>query len=340
MCATPRKPDRSWNIDLDEDDTEDSDNEVMLGAQRNEKLEIINKLLSLEGKLPISRKLTADWGCASTKTKRYYTSKIEEVVSIVLETLAPDEAKHLWHALKSSSGINTRYNAPCLRSESSLVLGLVESYNRALDNNTRKTILSVMADKLSFSDLEKLIPNLSRHRYTSARHHSLKYGPDALATQLGPTPHSKRQRVDPELVEHFIEFITSQDIIQDIPFGRRKLHITTGEEIEIPNVVRLLIPSRLVDQYLRVCQETDFKPLGRSTLLKILSESCGASVRKCMKGLDDFLAEGTKAFDVLKEVVGALEKEGMDIQKAAEVKEALLESKQYLKGDYKVCFLF
>jgi hypothetical protein len=39
-------------------------------------------------------------------------------------------------------------------------------------------------------------------------------------------------------------------------------------------------------------------------------------------------------------MVGALEKEGMDIQKAAEVKEALLESKQYLKGDYKVCFLF
>ncbi|KAK3745267.1 hypothetical protein QZH41_003741 [Actinostola sp. cb2023] len=154
--------------------------------------------------------------------------------------------------------------------------------------------------------------------------------------QIGLTAKPLRQRVDSDQVEHFINFITGQIAIQDLPFGTRKLRLTTGEDIEIPNVIRLLIPSRLVDQYLQFCQEIDFKPLGKSTLLKIISESCGASVRKCMKGLDNYLAEGTRAFDDLKYVVEKLSQAGMPDTKVTDLKNALLEGKKYLKGDYKV----
>ena len=101
-------------------------------------------------------------------------------------------------------------------------------------------------------------------------------------------------------------------------------------------MIRLLIPSRLVDQYLHFCQETGFKPLGKSTLLKLISESCGASVRKCMQGLDNYLAEGTKAFDDQRAIVDKLSQTGMTNEKATQLKESLTEAKQYLKGDYKV----
>lgn len=338
---TPSKQDMSWNaecvgINTDEDSADET---VTFKSLHGKKLTAINELLCLEGHRPLTRTLQIPWLDASTKTQKFYRSKAEEVVSTVLEVIAPDDAGLLWSALKASQRINNRFNEYCTTSDSSLMLALVESYKQASNNNTRKNILSVIADKLSFNDLEKLIPGISRHRFTTARRHGLQYGADALATQIGTTSKAVREKVDPEQVEHFISFITGQNAIQDLPFGLRKLRLTTGEEIEIPNVIRLLIPSRLVDQYLQFCRETGFEPLGKSTLLKIISESCSASVRKCMKGLDNYLAEGTRAIEDLIYVVDKLSQAGMPDKKATDLKNALIESKQYLKGDYKVSFV-
>lgn len=255
-------------------------------------------------------------------------------MSSVLEIIAPNDAGSLWSALKASPSINDRYNAP--GTESSLLTALIESYKQATHSSTRKNILSVIAGKFTFNDLQKWIPDLSRSRFTAARRHGVQYGADALATQIGKKKTILRQKIDPAQVEHFIQFITSQNVIQDLPFGTRKLRLTSGEEINIPNVIRLLIPSRLVDQYLHFCHETVFKPLGKSTLLKVIAESCGSSVRKCMQGLDNYLAEGTRAFDDLRLIVDKLSQAGLANEKVARLQESLTEAKQYLKGDYKV----
>ena len=338
LSTTPKKLDLSWNIvGIEDDASDDSDDEVIVGNSRqkiSEKLDAINKLLSLTGHGPITRTLHVGWVDATPKTQKYYTSKMEEVVSSVLEIIAPNDAGLLWSALKASPSINDRYNEP--RTESSLLTALIESYKQATHSSTRKNILSVIADKLTFNDLQKWIPDLSRSRFTAARRHGVQYGADALATQIGKKKTILRQKIDPAQVEHFIEFITSQNVIQDLPFGTRKLRLTSGEEINIPNVIRLLIPSRLVDQYLHFCHETGFKPLGKSTLLKVIAESCGSSVRKCMQGLDNYLAEGTRAFDDLRLIVDKLSQAGLANEKVARLQESLTEAKQYLKGDYKV----
>jgi hypothetical protein len=331
--TTPRKPDLSW-VDVEDRPIIDSDEEVTIQNQKTEKIETINKLLSLDGHPPIKRTLNARWTDATPKTTKYYVSKMEEIVSTALEIVAPNDAGLLWRALKDSPGINLRYNETT--ADSSLLYAMVESYNQATHSSTRKNILSVIADKLSFRDLEKLIPGISRHHFTAARRHAAQFGASSLSIQIGSQSTILRQRIDPNQVEHFIEFITSKNIIQDLPFGRRKLRLSSGEEIDIPNVIRLLIPSRLIDQYLRVCQETNFHPLGKRTLFKIISESCGASVRKCLRGLDNFLAEGTKAFDELKAIVDKIPRDQLSDKQATELKEALVDSKQYLKGDYNV----
>ena len=87
-------------------------------------------------------------------------------------------------------------------------------------NSTRKQILNVMADKLSFKDVEQLIPGLSRHRFHFVRLLRLQHGEEAPLLQM---PVAVRGRVDPVRLEHFIDFLTSEHIIQDLPFGRRKL---------------------------------------------------------------------------------------------------------------------
>lgn len=87
-----------------------------------------------------------------------------------------------------------------------------------------------------------------------------------------------------------------------MPFGERKIKLSSGEHIIVPDVIRNMIPSRIVSQYLAYCKETidddNFKPLGSASLLAILKK-CGARMRKSLAGLDNFSCDGSTAFDQL-----------------------------------------
>ena len=72
-------------------------------------------------------------------------------------------------------------------------------------------------------------------------------------------------KVLPEKLEHFLKFITSQYIIQDLPFGVKTLKLSSNTEIKVPDVVRTLISEQIVQQYLCYCDVTDFAPMSRST---------------------------------------------------------------------------
>ena len=66
---------------------------------------------------------------------------------------------------------------------------------------------------------------------------------------------SPRMRVNERVLDHFLTFITSSYIIQDLPFGEKHLKLSCGTIIEMPNVIRSIIPSRIVEQYLCHCKE-------------------------------------------------------------------------------------
>lgn len=71
-------------------------------------------------------------------------------------------------------------------------------------------------------------------------------------------------------MDHFVDFIASPNYLQDVAFGTKRLKLSNGETVEIPNVVRTVTASRLVDLYLSLCKEEKFVALGRSTLFSIL----------------------------------------------------------------------
>ena len=73
-------------------------------------------------------------------------------------------------------------------------------------------------------------------------------------------------------------------------------------------------------------------------MLRILSE-CSASVRKSLQGLDYLVAEGSRAFDTLEEIVRDISSRRNGGHKwAGEIQAQLKAGKLYLKGDYKVIF--
>ena len=189
-----------------------------------------------------------------------------------------------------------------------------------------------MADKMDFETLQNWLPGLTRYRFKIARHHRILHGRGSVVSTVS----SGRMYVSPKQLDHFLDFITSAHIMQDLPFGEKTLKLSTKEEIAVPNVIRTLIPERIVQQYNAFCRESGFVPMARSTLLAILNV-CSASTRNSLQGLDYFTAQGAKAFEDLEGVVEEIgEKCGKGSLWVKEKKEQLKSAKRYLKGDYKV----
>ena len=187
-----------------------------------------------------------------------------------------------------------------------------------------------MADKLTLNQLRHWIPDLSQYCFTEARRHCLVYGRGAPEL-TDPTP---RMRVSTAQIDHFIAFITSPHIIQDLPFGERTIMLSTKETIKVPNVIRMIIPERIVIQYMTYCQESGFTPLSRATLLRILS-ICAASVRTSVQGLDYVSSAGAEGFDDLCDVE-TLRDVGQGMGWAKQQENNVRASKRYLKSDFKV----
>ena len=170
------------------------------------------------------------------------------------------------------------------------------------------------------------------YRTWRTRQHVLEHG---RGVQVLPS--SQRKKVVPQdKISHFLDFITSSHIIQDLPFGGKKIMLSNKEVLEVPNVVRNMIPERIVKQYNTYCAEVNGTPLSRSTLIRIL-QVCSASTRKSLQGLDYISSAGAEAFETLESVVDRL-KENMelDVTWVRQQKESLKSGERYLKNDYKL----
>ena len=93
----------------------------------------------------------------------------------------------------------------------------------------KRKILSIMADK----DLQRWIPNLSRYRFNTPRHHLLLRGKGANVKYVKGT----RMYIALEKLDHFLSYITSTHIIHDLPFGEKTLKLSSNTEIKVPNAV-------------------------------------------------------------------------------------------------------
>ena len=76
------------------------------------------------------------------------------------------------------------------------------------------------------------------------------------------------------------------------------MRLSSGEIVIAPNMIRNMIPQRIISQYLSYCKEIHFTPLGETVSFDIL-RACAASTRKCLAGLDNFSANGSSAFENL-----------------------------------------
>ena len=53
-----------------------------------------------------------------------------------------------------------------------------------------------------------------------------------------------------------MSFLTSPFIAQDFPFGEKVLKLSSGEVVQTPNVIRMSVNERIINQYLQYYEES------------------------------------------------------------------------------------
>ena len=128
------------------------------------------------------------------------------MIDATLEEIAPQDHDHLFRSFSQSYAIST------MNLDSTLMEAIKECYANADHWSTRRQVLSVVADKMSFKEIKTWVPDLSRYRYDVARHHRLLHRRGAVI----PISTSTRMYVGPGKLDHFLSFITSTRIVQDL----------------------------------------------------------------------------------------------------------------------------
>lgn len=269
------------------------------------------------------------WDAMTARTQKTHASKAANVIVAALDVITPGDAGSLWKAVQESKKVDEALGVMPHGDEKYMSV-LAEAYQQAETWNNQRQVLSTMADLLSLDEIRKYIPRLTEHRWKMARGHGRQYGRGAPV----PTSRVRRIRIQEGQLDHFLSFITSPHIVQDLPFGQRYLKLSDGGVIQTPNVVRSMVTSRICQQYVQYCKESSFKPFSEATMRRILS-ACAATERKSLQGLDYYTADGAKAFDDLSKIVTELEPLHGRVW-AAECERALREGKQYIKTDFKV----
>ena len=181
---------------------------------------MLNTFLETQDISAVRFHLMTQWEEASEETRRRHLHKANQAVDAVLKEVAPNQSGQLWKSLvaSKSSGENPSGNEPEPVDEV-LMEALAECYRNASNWQTRRPILSIMADKVSFKTLKKWIPNLTRYQFSEARKQILVEGRGvALSLQSSQT----RMAVSQTQLDHLLDFVASPHVIQDLPLGRNQ----------------------------------------------------------------------------------------------------------------------
>ena len=129
--------------------------------------------------------------------------------------ITPGEEELIWEALQSEADLDTKDNQGKRKRfdlRTGLVDILVKAYQQAGHWQTKRQILSLFADDFSRSELQEMIPGLSKWRIDHARQHATETGEG----QSLPEIHSFRKRIDREKVDHFIEYISRPEFFEGV----------------------------------------------------------------------------------------------------------------------------
>ncbi|RUA04226.1 MAG: hypothetical protein DSY43_06820 [Gammaproteobacteria bacterium] len=333
-----RRPEPDWTPSVLTDQDSNSSQEESGGELNDsetlaiyndamEKLSAASGLSSDEFE-PLTSRLTTTWKNTSKSMQDESKERALQGCRVVCEVVAPKAAKELFDSVCR----------PMQRDEDNDVSGelaaLMTAYRDAPSRNVKIQILSLYAYRYPAEKLIKLhepYETLTHWQIKQARKHAKAFGPGVVDSK--PVQH--RVRLSMPKVDHFIDFTNRPYFWQDVAFGTRILKLDSGQKVTMPNVIRTVTRSTMINQYYQYCEEEKFSPLSRATLFKILDVR-GASQRKCLQGLDNIATDGAAGFETLEKIVDELGESGAKLSWCNNTKKQLDASRRYLKTEYQI----
>ena len=232
-------PDASYLVTSSSETASEASSVGKTDAAEEQKLKLNDFLMSCNVK-PVGNKSWLEWSNVSDSTKRRYLDWAADAIVAILKALSKENASHLWEGLQTSKLVNEKLDmvSSSLPSEKAYLKALAASYKIAGSWDTQRQILSIIAGVASYKSAFEFTSGLTWFCYTVANLHRVQYGSGApLPLECQTRLHNERVQLD-----HFLSFITSPHLVQDLPFGERNLVLSTGETITVPNVIRTMIP--------------------------------------------------------------------------------------------------
>ena len=106
---------------------------------------------------PIQYTLRLPWSELGERQQGYFVRKAREVIETSLNCLAPGCEADLWFATMQSLPVDQCKHSDTMES-------LAETYNQGENRETRLQILSLFVNKFSKSQLQEIIPGLSKRQ--------------------------------------------------------------------------------------------------------------------------------------------------------------------------------
>ena len=170
---------------------------------------------------------------------------------------------------------------------------LVENYEKS-DSFGKLSILSIVDHKKhSKAELMKYF-HCSKRKIEQAR--ALQVKEEGVHSKEIVT--FKRNRMNTEKCEHFLNFLFSSGLIQDVAYGMTNIKFDSGDVQSIPHTISHTKFSHTIDFYKTSCSELNYTPLSTTTLRKVL-KAINPSQRKSLAGLDDVTADAMNGFELL-----------------------------------------
>lgn len=51
----------------------------------------------------------------------------------------------------------------------------------------------------------------------------------------------RREHLSDQQISHFLDFIMSPAVMTDVPFGEKHVKLTTGEQIDVPKIIQIVL---------------------------------------------------------------------------------------------------
>lgn len=196
--------------------------------------------------------------------------------------VAPGQQDELRHILVNSKETET----------DPVVTHLMEAFGTCNSPSARCAVLSLIPKTFSKAKVAELF-GCSVYEISKARRVNKLYG----ACAIEPKKERVYSRLSIEKARHFIDFLFSTGLLQEVAYGTTKLQFECGDKVTVSDTILNGINEHAVKEYIIHCNEINFERLSRSTLLTLLVKMKPRN-RKKLAGIDTFVVDGIEAYEV------------------------------------------